>query len=61
MTMDVSAEDIQCVQGIKDKNGDGSESTTGWWIGNDNGVLIFLTFRLLTVTLSCLYIVAVSF
>ena len=60
-TKNALAEDRQRVQGIKDENGDGSESTTGWWIGNNNRVLIFLTFMLLTVTLSRLYIVAVSF
>ena len=31
------------------------------WIGIDNGVLIFLDFRFLTVTLSGLCLVAVSF
>ena len=31
------------------------------WIGNDNGVLIFLAIALLTVTLSCLFLVAVLF
>ena len=31
------------------------------FIGNDNGVSIFLAIALLTVTLSCLYLVAVSF
>ena len=47
----------------------GSETTTeaalywrqAWWIGNDNGVLIFLAIAFLTVTLSCLYLVAISF
>ena len=31
------------------------------WVGNDNGVLIFLDIVLLTVTLSRLCLVAVSF
>ena len=32
-----------------------------WCIGNNNGMLIFLAVTLLTVTLSCLCLVAVSF
>ena len=38
-----------------------SDRRRAWWIGNGNVVLILLAFRLLTVTLSSLCIVAVSF
>ena len=38
-----------------------TDQRRAWWIGNDNRVLIFLAFRLLTVKIYCLCLVAVSF
>ena len=60
-TTDSLEEERQQVQGIKDSDGGGSGLTTSLVNINDNGVLIFLAFMLLIVTLSCLYLVAVLF
>ena len=60
-TTNASEEDIQRFQRISDNDRGGSVSTPAQWIGNDNGVLILLDSRLLTVTLSRLYLVAVLF
>ena len=60
-TTDASEEDRRRLKGIKDNNGGGSGLTMGPVVCNDNGVLIFLAFRLLTVTLSRICLVAVLF
>ena len=48
-------------KGLKTTADAAADRRRAWWIGNNNGVLIFLHFRLLTLTLSHLYLVAVSF
>ena len=47
--------------GLKTTTEAAADQRRGQWIGNDNGVLIFLAFRLTTVTLSPLCLVVVSF
>ena len=60
-TIDASAEDRQRVQGIEDDNGGGSGLTTGLVDWKRQQSVVFLAFGLLTLTLSRLYLVAVSF
>ena len=61
MTTDALADDRRRVQGMKTMKEAAVDRRQAPCIGNDNGVLIFLAFRLLTVTLSRLCLVAVSF
>ena len=48
-------------KGLKTTTEAAADQQRAWWIGNDNGVMIFLAFGLLKLTLSCLCLVAVSF
>ena len=48
-------------KGLKTKTEAAADQQQDRWIGSDNGVLIFLAFRLVTVTLYFLCLVAVSF
>ena len=60
-TTDASAEDRRRVQGIEDNNGGGSGFTTGPVDWQRQRSVDFLAFRLITVTLSRLCLVAVLF